>query len=168
MEHLENVIYEFCADYAKRPSRGYRMIIYGENGSGKSHSARAVFTWAKRIALKIPLVIGTEGECSLADCQCYNWPAVVDGFKNGHWDVIEDMFGCSMLILDDLGAEHDPSKIGVEKLYLVLERREHKWTILTTNVSPENWEQKFERRIASRFFRNAVHVDLSDVPDFNT
>lgn len=29
-------------------------------------------------------------------------------------------------------------------------------------------EAKFDRRVASRFFRNSTHVDLSDVPDFST
>jgi hypothetical protein len=56
----------------------------------------------------------------------------------------------------------------MEKLYLILERRVAKWTVITTNVPPESWESKFERRIASRFLRNARHVSLADVPDYNS
>lgn len=97
----------------------------------------------------------------------FNWPAVVDGFKQSRWEVIEDMIPSQLLVLDDLGAEHDPSKIGTEKLYLILERREHCWTVITTNVSPDSWELKFERRVSSRFLRNARHISLADVPDYN-
>ena len=173
ISHLEKVIYDFCANYSKSPGRGERLIIFGENGSGKTHAARAVFHWASQcgIAIKMPLVTNHDtGECSLANCVCYSWPAVVDGFKKSdpEWYVIEEMFNPSLLILDDVGAEHDPSRVGIEKLYLVLERRAQKWTIITTNVPPQHWERKFERRVASRFFRNSTHVDLSQVPDYNS
>ena len=93
---------------------------------------------------------------------------MIDGFKRGEWDVIEESVDLALLVLDDIGAEHDPSGIGKEKLYYLLERRECKFTVLTTNVPPSQWELKFERRIASRFLRNCTVIDLSDVPDYGT
>jgi DNA replication protein DnaC len=164
---LQSEVYNFCASYAKQPKRGHRMIIYGENGSGKSHAAKSIFKWAGRVAMNLPMVHGDSGELKLADALFFNWPMVVDGFKTGQWYVIEEMFPCSLLVLDDLGAEHDPSKIGVEKLYQIMEQRINKWTVITTNIPPESWEEKFERRIASRFLRNARHISLVNVPDFN-
>jgi len=72
------------------------------------------------------------------------------------------------LVIDELGGGHDPSGVGVDKLCQILSRRENMWTLITTNITASAWESKFDRRVASRFFRNSVHVDLGDVPDFST
>lgn len=112
----------------------------------------------------IPLVT-CESNSKIADAVFAHWPTVVDGFKTGQWD-LTDLFNASLLVIDDIGAEHDPSKVGIEKLYMLLERRAAMWTIITTNIVPDLWEQRFERRIADRFFRNFYHIDLTDVPSF--
>jgi len=98
----------------------------------------------------------------------WHWPELLDNFKNGGWDVVEDLFSAPVLILDELGGGHDPSEVGVDKLCQVLTRREFKWTLITTNISPENWEQQFDKRVASRLLRNSTIIDLSDVPDYST
>lgn len=146
-------------------------MLFGENGCGKSHIAKSISYWAKRVATKIPLVVdqlGMQGNMSLASVSCQNWPEVVDGFKKDEWGLLEDMQAASLMIVDDVGAEHDPSRIGIEKLYVLLNRREFKWNIFTTNIPPDKWADKFERRISSRLFRNAEHIDMSKVPDYST
>lgn len=166
LKELETAVFNLCAEYARSPKRGYRMVIYGNNGTGKSHAAKAIFGWASRMAINLPLVSGDTG-MRLATVGLYNWPSVVKSLKGGNWEILEELIPHEMLIIDDLGAENDPSKIGIEHLYLLMERREHKWTIITTNVAPDAWESKFEKRIASRFLRNCKHVALDEVPDFN-
>lgn len=119
----------------------------------------------------MPLVtdqLGTQGNMSIPSVSYVSWPAIVDGFKNQEWQILEDLQASSLLVIDDIGAEHDPSKIGLEKLYILLSRREHRWNIITTNVQPKFWPEKFEQRISSRLFRNAEHIDMSQVPDFST
>jgi hypothetical protein len=44
------------------------------------------------------------------------------------------------LIIDDLGAGHDPSGVGTDKLCQVLSRREEMWTLITTNIMPVAWQ----------------------------
>lgn len=163
-------VYDFCVDYAKTPHRGRTVIIHGDNGTGKSRLSRKVAIWARAIALRLPLVIdqlSAQGNSMVPSVHFASWPEIVDGFKKDEWQVLEDMQAATMLIVDDVGAEHDPSRIGVEKMYVLLNRREFRWNIFSTNVAPEAWTQKFERRIASRFYRNATHIDLSAVPDFS-
>lgn len=143
------------------------MIIYGNNGAGKSHTAKAMTSWAKKNAINLPLV--NDGmDVRLATSAFFNWPSVVNRLKAGEWELIEEMIPFDLLVLDDVGAEHDPSKVAMEKLYLLLERRENRWTVVTTNVSPESWESRFERRISSRLLRNFRHVSVQDVPDYKT
>jgi len=118
--------------------------------------------------LLIPAVKNRDDEYGPASVSFAHWPKIVDNFKLDEWAIIEDFEEASLLILDDIGAEHDPSKIGAEKLYILLNQREWKWNIVTTNVVPGQWGEKFDRRIASRLFRNAEHIDLSRVPDYST
>ena len=124
LKHATDTLYDLCGKIAKNPSRGQTIVIYGENGCGKSHLARAVYRWAKAVKMLLPLVIDTSanGSVSTVDCQYVNWAAIVDGFKppRNDYQIIEDLQFCTLLVVDDIGAEHDPSKIGVEKLYVML------------------------------------------------
>lgn len=171
---LEEAIWKFCIGIATSPGRGKRFVVYGNNGNGKSRCMRAVRRFIQDRAIDLPLVTNPNGDAGLVDCMLVNWAQQVDEWKkDGTWDVQEHI-NTNVLLIDDIGAEHDPSKVGLEKLYLILERREWKWTMITTNKHPEGqagvpnsgWEQCFERRIADRLFRNAEHVDLSKLPSF--
>lgn len=165
LERLESAIYEFCRGYAKIPGVGRRMLIYGDAGCGKTHTARAVHRWARKSSPALPL-IAVEEHLERPSSTFLHWPTIVDGFKSGEWLIVEEAIESSLLVVDDIGAEHDPSRIGIEKLYRILEARASRWTLLTSNVGPDNWETKFERRIASRFLRNCDLVDLSEVMDW--
>lgn len=162
---LENAIWKFCLGFSKNPRRGNRVVIFGKNGNGKSKSVRAVKRWVNERAIDLPFVIHNDS-VAMATCTLINWASQVDQFKNGDWD-IEEFIETDLLIIDDVGAEHDPSKAGAQKLYLILERREWKWTIITTNSPPSAWNTKFELRLADRLFRNCEHVDLSELPSFS-
>jgi DNA replication protein DnaC len=169
LQDLEVKASAFCEAFAVNPRRGYRLLITGPNGTGKTHTARAVIRWARSEKMRIPVdpIQIDDGETyDLVRSMFLFWPKVVDGFKAGHWNVIEEAEKQSMLAIDDIGAEHDPSGIGREKLCYLLERRAQRYTIMTTNVPRLEWQEKFERRIASRFLRNCVIVDLSGLPDF--
>jgi DNA replication protein DnaC len=48
----------------------------------------------------------------------------------------------------------------------VLSRREQQFTVITTNIAPDNWNTRFDIRIADRLMRNTNVVDLSGVPSF--
>lgn len=150
----------------RTPEAGRLLLILGENGTGKTHCAKAVRDWIRQVGHHKQFVRRTN-HISHLDCVYWHWPNLLDTLKSGGWDVVEDMFDTCVLIIDELGGGHDPSGVGVDKLCQVLSRRESMWTIVTTNILPAAWEQSFDRRIASRFFRNSVTVDLTEVPDFN-
>lgn len=164
---LEDQVWAFASGYAKTPARGKTLVLYGENGCGKTRTARALHRWASSIAKLIPMVDADES-IQLARTNYGHWPAIVDGFKKQRFNATDELMDCELCCIDDIGAEHDPSGFGSEQLYLLLCRREFKWNVLTTNLPPAEWDSRLERRIASRLFRNSEHVDLSNVPDFGT
>jgi len=96
------------------------------------------------------------------------WPSVCDGFKSGEYGVLDDCFKAGMLVVDDVGAEHDPSRNAADKLCQLLSKREKKFTLITTNVIPGLWAERFDERISDRFFRNSTIVDLGLVNSFST
>lgn len=152
--------------YRHSPALGRRIVVYGGSGNGKTHVGKKIVRWANLVATNLPVVSTGHGtQMKTPDAIFCHWPTVVDNFKSGDWD-LEDFFNCSLLVIDDPGAEHDPSEVGRSKLYRLLEHRERKWTYISTNFGPDKWKQKFEFRIADRLFRNATHVDMSDCPSY--
>lgn len=166
-------VYEFCRGYGLCPADGTRLFIYGPNGTGKSHIAKAVARWAKRMssASMLPLISDDRGP-RLAEYGYVFWPRFCRDEKDrmhtsepSYW--FEQMCDIDFLILDDVGAEHDPSRWAVEQFYMILDIRCGKWTMITSNIEPESWESRFEKRIASRLVRNCELCDLQGVPDYN-
>jgi DNA replication protein DnaC len=171
LSKLRDSIYTFCAGYANNPRRGKTVVIFGENGSGKTRTLKLVSQWAKAIAIKLPLVNreDMDNRAGLPWSHFEHWPDTLSKFKSlGDLSGVQDLIQCNLAIIDDIGAGHDPSGFANEQLYLVLCRREFRWNIISTNYPPDKWDTKFERRIASRLFRNAEHIDLSGVPDYST
>lgn len=168
LKQLCRVAIEIAEGLANNPSRGRLTVLHGRNGSGKTHFAQALVRWLTTVSIRLPLDHKENGAIGLADAWMFRWPEVLDSLKSGDWDITEDMKSPTLLVLDDIGAGHDPSKMGVDKLCQVLSRREHRWTIITTNFMPRDWPERLDQRVASRLLRNSVIVDLSRVPDYST
>lgn len=158
-------MWRLAVDFAQCPARGRRVVAYGTNGQGKSRVCRALWRWIRDRAIDLPLVMHNNNP-SLCTCELAWWPSCVDRFKDTQDWSIEDFLDADLLLIDDLGAEHDPTRAGLSKMYQILEERENRWTWITTNIAPESWEERFERRIADRLFRNCEHVDLSQLPSY--
>jgi len=154
-------------NFAKRPSHGSLLVLYGNNGAGKTHCAKAVYRWANRVSGNLPLVACEEGHFKRPDAMFAHWPTFMDGMKGGDWDLVRDAEEATLLILDEIGGGYDPSLMGTDKLCRILSTRQTMFTIITTNLVPDAWEKALDRRIASRLFRNATHVDLTEVPDYS-
>jgi DNA replication protein DnaC len=172
LQILADEIYDCSARifYKRKATQGRPLLIHGWTGCGKTHASRSIHAWFNAVRMSIGPVEtrNEEGELDamIPDSCFVNWPEIVDGFKKDQWEIIERLKSDYLVILDDIGAEHDPSGIGQEKLCQILSRREFKHTIITTNVQPDNFDARWQQRIGSRLFRNTIEVDLRDVPDY--
>lgn len=158
----------FCAGYAATPDRGMMLVLYGNNGAGKTHLANRVYRWASRVGVALPLVEDQHGSRHCPRPLMFHWPTYVDALKGGNWSLVEDAEQADLLLLDELGGSYDPTKLGLDKLCRILSTREKMWTLVTTNLVPDSWEEAFDRRVASRLIRNSQLVDMTDVPDYST
>ena len=165
IQKVEKEVGEFCRDVWESPGHGRLLVLYGDNGTGKTHCAKAVHRWIGHVGHTKQWVEQTGVISSLKSLMWF-WPEFLDALKNGQWDITADCLATPVLILDEVGGDHDPSKVGADKLCQILSRRENRWTLLTTNVKPEAWAERFDERIASRLARNSRIVNLEGVPDF--
>jgi len=167
LKELEREVGRFCFGAWLTPTTGRLLVLSGNNGTGKTKCAEAVRDWVAAVGHGKQFVKQVN-HISHLECLLWKWPEALDALKNQQWELVDGMMEATMLIIDELGGGHDPSRVGVDKLCQVLSRRERMWTMITTNVSPDAWQETFDRRVASRFFRNSTLIDLSNVPDFST
>ena len=163
---LEREAERFCGQMFKNPQSGRMLVLAGSNGNGKSYTAKAIQAWVSSYGHGAQFMSG--GRVCFLESQYFHWPNLLDRLKAGEWNIVTPMLSCPCLVLDEVGGEHDPSMVGVDKLCQILSHRENRWTVVTTNINPSMWEEKFDRRVASRFFRNSTLIDMSDVPDYAT
>lgn len=75
-------------------------------------------------------------------------------FDNTKTSILEPLLNCNVLVIDDLGTEPVLKNVTIEYLYLLInERLTHNLTtIVTTNLSPIEINNRYGERIFSRLF----------------
>lgn len=141
------------------------LVLYGNPGCGKTTLGKRMVAWARAISFTMYEKYGHAAPLSV---QSGSWPSICDGFKEGEYGVVFDFMQAGFVFLDDIGAEHDPSRNAADKLCQIFSRRESKWSIITTNIDPISWADKFDARIADRLLRRSKIVDMSEVPSYAT
>lgn len=150
-----------AAQFCNRWYAGFQnpslLVLVGESGCGKTHTAKKVFNFA----------CATWGAGSFSYPWFFSWPEVVDQFKANDYSAVETAKECGLLVIDDIGAEYDPSKNAADKLCQILSKREKRFTVITTNIKIEQWPERFNTRIADRLMRNSEIVNLFGVESYS-
>jgi DNA replication protein DnaC len=156
----------FCAQFAVSPASGRMLVLYGPNGCGKTHTAKRIVSWATKVSPSIRFM--TPRGISSPEARMRHWPSLLDQMKSGEWSATSGLADVELLAIDEIGGEHDPSKVGTDKLCRLLSARDRMWTVVTTNIHPDEWASVFDRRVASRLLRNSTVINLDGVPDYAT
>jgi DNA replication protein DnaC len=160
---LANSVYAFCGRWIRNEPRPGMLVLAGDVRCGKTHTAKAIWHFCQNSAWNAFTVAKRPNVPAVTFVR---WSEVADGFKDGRYGIVEDLSRDSLVIIDDLGAEHDPSRNAVNKLCQILSRRENLFTVVTTNIAPENWPSTFDARVADRLLRNSEVYELFDVPNY--
>jgi len=139
-----NEVFTYCQNYAKTFSLSSESLyLMGSTGLGKTH---LTFSIAKDIV--------TQGY-SVIYCTAQNMITELEKeyFKHEIYNGGEHYRTCQLLIIDDLGTEF-LSPIGQSVLYNIVNTRilKHLPTIINSNLSPTQIEERYGQRLTSRIF----------------
>lgn len=152
-EHMTNVL-EYCRDYSKYFTKSADgLIMLGKTGLGKTH-----------LSLAIAGAVIDKGY----NVYYGSVPSVMNKLEKEHFgrgnteeNLLEEICECDLLILDDLGAEFS-TQFTVAQLYNVLNTRmiNNLPTIISTNLTMCEIEEKYSQRVASRIVGNCVPIQF--------
>lgn len=118
------------------------LLLLGSTGVGKSYMASVISnTLTKKGFSSLYL-----NACELNDIFLKYHLADIEK-KSGIFSPLTD---CDLLIIDDLGSENIYKNVTVPYLYTLILRRKNKNTIITTNLTHNEIDERYERRISSR------------------
>ena len=120
------------------------LTLWGRSGTGKTFLARSIHG----------MFPGKAHWLDWVDlCRRYQCKEDITGRLRWACDA-------ALVVIDDAGAEHQtPATLAL--LHGLLQARIRRWTIITTNLSPDAWRQRDER-IGSRIIRDGnTHADCS-------
>ena len=158
---MESVL-DFCKTYAAEFSqKSSSLLLYGHTGLGKTHLSLA-------IAGKV--VEDGHGVIYSSAQNLFN-KLEKEKFGRSDGNTEENILGCDLLIIDDLGAEFT-TQFTVSALYNIVNSREleGKPTIISTNLTPEQLLSTYSERIASRILNNytLLRFDGTDIRQIKT
>lgn len=165
LQELADQAEKFCGRWAKNTPTKSLLVIVGEVRTGKSHVAKKIFRFCHTAAFTA-FESQRWGTRAIPSSLFLLWPEVVSALSEKNRSVMEDAFATDLLVLDDVGADNDPWKIGGDALCQIMSRREDKFTVITTNIQTAQWMERFDQRVGDRLLRNSVVVDLSKVPPY--
>lgn len=154
----------FCSRWVRQAPQGRLLVIHGASGNGKTHVGQAIERFC-RLSTGHALKNMAATRSTMPSTGGYRWPELANDFRNKNDSVLRDLFEADFLFLDDVGAEDDPFNIVLDKFYQVLNRRENKFTVITSNKGVVEWSEK-DPRITDRLMRNSVVIELKGVPSY--
>ena len=121
------------------------LVLSGVTGCGKSTAAASALTRTAGLWVHAPDLAKPD----FSDADEY-------GVRRETLD--ERMRAAGLLVLDDVGIEHSPGGYAASRITDVLEHREanHRPSIVTTNLTAEEFKAKYGQRIASRLNGDAL------------
>jgi chromosomal replication initiation ATPase DnaA len=153
IQSLADLAESFAGGWFRRTTRHQWRVIVGDVGCGKTHVSKCLKRWADAVAFAA-WESSWRGS-SLPSVLFEDWmrvasPEVCDDSQFSEW--IRDVDSASMVIVDDIGTESDQYRTGIpaQRLCHLLNRCEHKWLWLNTNVSPSAWSTKWDSRVEDR------------------
>lgn len=149
--HMRDIL-DYCKEYSKDFSlKSPSLLLYGKTGLGKTH-----------LSLAIANAVIDKGY----DVYYDSIQSIMDALESEHFgrnnpprSVKEDILGCDLLIIDDLGVEFS-TQYTVAEVHNIINTRILRClpTIISTNLDIKGLETKYTQRIASRILGSYIPV----------
>jgi DNA replication protein DnaC len=149
----------FCSRWVYNHRPMLLLVLAGDSGTGKTHSAKAIHRFATAASMSAyDLGHWRNGPPDVSYCA---WAEFIDA-ESSMWE--RQLIETSMAILDDVGSESDRYRSGasVDRLCRILSARDGKSTVITTNLGVEEWAAR-DKRVADRLLRGSDYVKIEGV-----
>ena len=127
----------------------------GNTGTGKTFTAEVVAGELIRRGYYVNMVSAFQMNNMFLDYH--------KDFDKTNSNKLSPLLDVDLLVIDDLGAEPQFKNVSCEYLYLIISERtrNHKKTIITTNLKPLEFIDRYGERIYSRIFDKSKSVLLN-------
>ncbi|MCI8359758.1 MAG: ATP-binding protein [Clostridiales bacterium] len=145
-------ILEFCRQYAGSfDPRAESLLFFGNTGLGKTHLSLAIAGTA--LDKGFGVVYGS--------CQDLLGAVERERFGRAEGRALENALSCDLLLLDDLGTEFStPFNLSVINNLINTRLLERRPTIISTNLSGGELEERYTPRVASRIIGNYARKEF--------
>lgn len=147
-------------------SKGCWRVIGGLTGTGKTMLSQVVLRCGLSQTL-LRQIKESRKTLTTPETHLIKWVELWSKEHSEQYfnEYLDSSIRASMLVvIDGIGAEHDWSSTGVDRLLKVLELCEKKWLFATTSLNPDWYAGRYGDRVAS-LLRRAVSVWI-DAPDY--
>jgi hypothetical protein len=155
---IADSVQAWCSDvYHNR--RDHRLLmVTGPFGTGKTMALKGAARFVRGVYMDVwprfwdhpitPIVVP--------------WPQFSEDYERGKTGMYDDIIKSDVVFLDDVGAESDRFKSGVktELLGNLLSDLAPRFVLITSNIEPRHWREKWGGRVEDRLNRNAALCDL--------
>ena len=151
------IIVKTMQDIVKKyPNISKNMLcIFGKVGVGKTYLSECFVDFA--IKNNIYTVYTTAYSLN-QDMLSYHLAPI-----NQKGDILDKYINCDILCLDDLGTENILKNVTIEYLYLILNERSQKgkFTLISTNLTPQQVMDTYDERIFSRLINKDKNITIN-------
>ena len=144
LEKIAQACWDWTQAFKAKQSPRWLSLL-GTSGTGKTHCATRLWNWASARAdfrnaqfIHVPVI----------------WPRFVQRLRAGNgFKMRDDIANWPVLFVDDIGSERDTTGFATEELVALLMSRMGKWTLITSNKTPEAL-RALDERLYSRLIRD--------------
>lgn len=166
VQQAADAVQRFTGRFALRSNGHRHFVLAGDTGTGKTHMAGKVYRWAS--AMRVWLWSDQRTWAHPPRVELADWGKIVALESEEFRTWLGDLNSCDLLCLEDIGAEVDRFKTGepAERLRELLNDFKSNFLFITTNIMPEQWGEKWDKRIADRLMRDSEIFALRETESY--